>query len=805
MSETLSEPRDLVLAALRVFHEPGDVVELRVPGHPRANATTSGYFDDFEQLADEIDGLDGQAPGLYITLNRVNPAVLARSPNRITEWAKTTTSDTDVTRRRWLLVDLDPVRPAGVSSTDAEHQAAVECAGAVADWLVEQGWPEPVGVNSGNGAHLLYRVDLPADDGGLVRRCLEALAARFDAAAAKVDQTVHNPARIVKLPGTLACKGYATDDRPHRRSRLLHVPDPVVTADVQLLEALAARVEGPKPGATHEANGHTGNGHAGGSRLDVARWLTDRGVAYRVKEGDARDPRVKFRIVCPFDPGHTDAAVMQAPDGKLSAKCFHDSCAGRGWAAFKEAIGAPDPEHFVGGGGDGDEVPIVRIVSIAPPKLEEAAYLGLAGRFLKAVAPYTEATDAGVLAHLLTAVGVLVGPHVYAWGGGKQPARLNAAVVGPTNAGRKGTSFAPVDLLMQRVALAFWAAQRVNGLTSGEGLIAYVADREEEDDDGHRKPVPVEKRLYVVEEEFSRVLVSMHREGSVLSQVVRSAYDHGNLATLTVKPRVANGAHVAVVGHITPEELALRLTSVDAANGFGNRFLWFLVRSDKIMPFAKPIPDEVFQPFVEPLGALVRLGSVLNADHAVGMDASASGLWAKVYGERLRRDRPGLAGAMLARGAPMVLRLALTYALLECPRVKGALGSLLALKNWLIRAEHLEAALAVWAYCEESARQLFGNRSGDPLGDKLLALLAAGPMKRGDLNRHLSNNQKADAGLALAKLEAAGLVRRRKVSPTGTGRPSEVWELAVGAGGAGEKAEGGRPAGEKAEGAPKTN
>src|SRR5262249_16759982 len=153
------------------------------------------------------------------------------------------------------------------------------------------------------------------------------------------------------------------------------------------------------------------------------------------------------------------------------------------------------------------------------------------------------------------------------------------------------------------------------------------------DEDGTPKPVPVEKRLYVVEEEFSRVLANTRREGNVLSQVIRAAFDSGNLATLTVKPRRAPGTHVVIVAHITPEELAERLPSVEMANGFGNRFLWFAVRSDKVMPRTTPIPDEVFEPFVEPLGALVRLGSVLKSDHPVGMDDSASEMWAKVYRE----------------------------------------------------------------------------------------------------------------------------------------------------------------------------
>jgi hypothetical protein len=408
--------------------------------------------------------------------------------------------------------------------------------------------------------------------------------------------------------------------------------------------------------------------------------------------------------------------------------------------------------------------------------LGEAAYLGVVGRFLRAVAPYTEATDAGILAHLLPAAGTLAGPGPHVWAGNKQPARVNTVLVGPTNAGRKGTSFGPVDLLMKRVAKEFWGDQKVNGLASGEGLIAYVADREEwNEETKEMDTIPVEKRLYVVEDEFSRVLAVMDRESNVLSQVIRSCFDSGDLATLTVEPRRAAGAHVSITGHVTPVELLTRLNAVEMANGFGNRFLWFVVCSDKVMPHTRPIPDEVFEPFGLRFRALRNLGG-LGGDLPVEMDGAAERLWEGLY-PRLRVDRPGLAGAMVSRASVMVLRLALIYALLTCPLAKYKIGGIMPdPKRLAIGAEHLRAALAVWEYCEESAEMLFKSRTGDPLGDRLLQLLDDGPMTRDEFNPHLSAKQKKEVGPALARLEAAGRVRRTKVKHEGAGRPAERWE-----------------------------
>ena len=397
---------------------------------------------------------------------------------------------------------------------------------------------------------------------------------------------------------------------------------------------------------------------------------------------------------------------------------------------------------------------------MAPPALGAAAYHGIAGEFLRAVGPYTEATDAGILAHLLPAVATLVGPGPYIFAGNEQFARLFTVLVGPTNSGRKGTAAHPIDRLMLKVDREFWQGQRANGLSSGEGLIQRVADIRTKDDDGKPKTVPVEKRLYVVEEELSRVLANIRREGNILSQVIRAAFDSGDLATLTVEPRQANGAHICIVGHITPRELKERLNHVEMANGFGNRFLWFFVKSDKLLPRPKPIPSEIFRRFAERLRALY-----VPKSRSVELDDGAMKRWEGVYPE-LRQDRPGLSGAMVARGSAIVLRLALLYALMD--------------KKKKIGVEHLEAALAVWDYNTASAKILFQSATGDPLADKILELLGTGPMTRTEMNKHLSYGQKQLLGGALQILVKAKLARSVKVKREGAGRPATRWELCKG-------------------------
>ncbi|HLA81363.1 MAG TPA: hypothetical protein VJP78_07080 [Thermoleophilia bacterium] len=230
--------------ALDVVLEPGSVAELRVPKTERTK-TVSGYFDDFDKLAEAAAEWSDQAPGVYVTLNPVLPDLLARTSNRAKGWAENTTTDSQIVRRRWLPLDFDAVRPSGISSTDAQHEAALERARECQDWLVGLGFsPDSlVLADSGNGAHLLVRLDLPNDDEStaLVNRCLKAADLYLSDDTVKVDCGVGNAARIWKVYGTLAAKGDNVPDRPHRLAALLEFPKRQKVAPHELLERLAAR------------------------------------------------------------------------------------------------------------------------------------------------------------------------------------------------------------------------------------------------------------------------------------------------------------------------------------------------------------------------------------------------------------------------------------------------------------------------------------------------------------------------------------------------------------------------------------
>lgn len=442
-----------------------------------------------------------------------------------------------------------------------------------------------------------------------------------------------------------------------------------------------------------------------------------------------------------------------------------DFIVGHGTDALRDLMAKAEPAGGINGNNRIAAVPTAGgangFFPLIPPRLGADAYHGLVGEFLHSLSPLTESTDAAILAHLMVAAGCVIGPEAFVYGGTRQPARVNAVVVGPTSEGRKGTAWAIVREFLRFAVPDFFSTQVVNGLSTGEGLIAAVADKVKKGEDGEEEVIHVDKRLLAVEEELSRLLAQLRREGNILSQVVREAFDSGDLGVLTRgEPLRATGTHIGVIGHITPDELRERLGGVEQVNGFGNRFLWVYSRSDKILPRTAPIPDEVFTPLAKRLRAVAT-----SPARCVPLSPDSDALWCGELYPRLREDKPGLAGAMTARGTAFVLRLALIYCLLDEKKNRGS-----------ILVDHLRAAVAVWDYSVASAYLLFKSETGTALGDKLLSLLAAGPMKRNQFTDHVARPS-AEIEAELNKLLAAGRLKKSKAKPSGAGRPAEVWEL----------------------------
>ena len=381
------------------------------------------------------------------------------------------------------------------------------------------------------------------------------------------------------------------------------------------------------------------------------------------------------------------------------------------------------------------------------------AFHGLAGEVVEFLEPHTEADPAGLLVTFLSAFGAVVGsdPHGIA-DGSHHPARLNAVLVGRSSRARKGTSWSVMKKVFAQAAPGFIAGRVIGGLASGEGLVADLAAR----------PEGIERSVLVQEPEFARLLRVAGRSAS-LSALIREAWDGGDLAIRTRnRPLHARNANVAILGHVTAEELTRRLSGTEIANGMANRFLFCWVERSKRLPSGGNIPEDE----LEVLG--VRLGIAIDRAREIGTLArspEAEERWASFY-RSLDDDVDGVVGSLTARAEAQVLRLSVAYALLDASPT--------------IELAHLEAAEAVWRHAEDSVHRVFARREPDWVLPKLLeALIAAGAAgldgsaQRDLFNRHLDG---ARLAAARAELEARGIVRTVLIE-TG-GRPRLLTRLA---------------------------
>jgi hypothetical protein len=385
---------------------------------------------------------------------------------------------------------------------------------------------------------------------------------------------------------------------------------------------------------------------------------------------------------------------------------------------------------------------------------------------VKALDPQTEADPFGILIQFLTTFGNIVGNNpYYQVESDRHHTNLFSVLVGASAKGRKGTAGGRV-MAVTKLADETWADERTaSGLSSGEGLINAVRDpvmkwsaktKQFEMDD----PGVVDKRLMVIEPEFAGALSAMERHGNTLSPIIRNAWDGKKLQTLTkASPLKATGAHVSITAHITEAEARARLSRTEMANGFANRFLFCCVKRSKLLPHGGDLDECV-------LNALsLRFKEAVEFARQVGrvkMTEEARDGWSHAYPE-LSAERPGLVGAVIARAEAQAIRLALIFALLD--------------RRDAIAFEHLEAAMAVWAYCEASTLRIFGDSLGDPVADDILSALrqsGGNGMTRTDLYNFFGRHRASDQiGAALQLLVTKGQIR--SATRLTSGRPSETF------------------------------
>lgn len=296
------------------------VMEVRILG---TNLQATGYFKDVDTLLKNLKQYENrQGLNFYFVMNSINDGCYSRQQRDcfIEKTKIPTTSDKDIVKRNWMLIDLDCERPTGVSSTDEELQKSKDKANQVYRYLKNEGFEQPIVAYSGSGTHLLYKISLDPSESQLIKDCLLALDMMFSDEEVKIDTAVFNASRITKLYGTMAAKGRNTKERPHRLSKIVNYPNEIKVNDVALLVKLAKNLPEP-PKKTFQTQ-----------EFDIDDWLSKNGITVK-EQATFSGGRKLILEECPFDSSHKgkDSAIFVLNNGAIAFKCFHASCSQHTW------------------------------------------------------------------------------------------------------------------------------------------------------------------------------------------------------------------------------------------------------------------------------------------------------------------------------------------------------------------------------------------------------------------------------------------------------------------------------------------
>jgi len=469
-----------IIQFLQAIWRPGEVREVRALKRRdekfKWEKNKGGFFDNPKKAAFEIQRINATDvyQGIYITLNPVDPTLLARCHNRLDN-ATNQAKDADITELEYLLADIDPERKADISATDEEKAAAKELAQKI---IEDYGKPIIMG-DSANGYQLLYRHNankVTQENVDRLRAFLQLLAQKYDNDKAKIDIKVFNPARISKVFGTWARKGDSIPDRPHRQAQLLEV-----NPEISILEIPPLPEPKPKPepeqkikielknipqefSPTKIPNHFPTNGQT--QNLDLAKQIITQG-GYQIKEEkNWKGGSIMLCLQqCIFDPSHdrngrgNDASIIVGYDGVISYQCHHNSCRGRTWREARNQIEGIKPTYQPIPTKDSLEEQIKALDYYWGEKnilLDRDKLHPICNRFLDGLDGVTDTPDEYLVTNLIGAFGGSMGNRVCLdWGLSNIYPNVYALTVGRSSIMRKTTG--------QTLALTFLEDLHLNG------------------------------------------------------------------------------------------------------------------------------------------------------------------------------------------------------------------------------------------------------------------------------------------------------------------------------------------------------
>jgi hypothetical protein len=405
------------------------------------------------------------------------------------------------------------------------------------------------------------------------------------------------------------------------------------------------------------------------------------------------------------------------------------------------------------------------------PKLGDAVFYGNIGEVLRIYEGASEAPTPSIGSVLIPVLGATIGRGVrFQHGDVEHSANMFWCLVAPTGLGRKSTAFRVTKKFFELLEPGFVDENCRSGYGSGQAIILDLADPSYDTKTGSLKSGREDQRICLLYEELGSLLGPMGYENSILSPLLRDAYDQAgplHYSTTAHHGKISTNHHLSISAAITPSELQAHFPKLSTADGLGNRFAWVYTDTDDVI-----LPDggHVDMEALADVATKVRFAGEFTAyggasTREVRFSKEVADRWRDTDYAVLRRKgvEAGNLGAMISRQTAHVLRTALIYAVTD--------GS------DEIQMGHYEAGLAWTEYSEATVQSLFGGVMRSQVANEILSAVRehpGAPTTRTALAKAFGFRRTAEQmDAALDRLSRAKFVYVWRGKAEGRGRPSE--------------------------------
>lgn len=300
----------------------------------------SGYFKSFDNLCAQLEpytNMDDEQ--IYFVMNDISSDCYARPQcEKFVKSPKVTTNDSNISKRKFLLLDFDPVRVSQTNSSNEQFELAHKKAQDVFKYLKEKGFGDMVVAISGNGWHVLVPVDIECNEetDKIVKDFYAYMGSIFSDDKVDFDTSVYTRARLTKLYSTHAKKGANIPTNPWRQSKLIYIPKDIIPTPIEKIKELADLL--PKEESKPTPNPRYRNNFNANIPFDLVSWLDAHSIVYK-RENQGTSTKFVLEY-CPWVDTHSDrkkwdSALFLDSDGKITFNCTHSHCKGKTWHDFR--------------------------------------------------------------------------------------------------------------------------------------------------------------------------------------------------------------------------------------------------------------------------------------------------------------------------------------------------------------------------------------------------------------------------------------------------------------------------------------